>query len=123
MKNNKQDLLTNIRIAMSILNYSDDDLINLYGKTYKQISNMTYDQIKHIFSDLYNKYKGNNKIEEDIDEIDELNNVVMEIRRCLNFFQDETETTLFVEEDVDNIGYLVDEETGNKYKIIVEKIN
>lgn len=122
MKNNKQDLLTNIRIAMSILNYSDDDLINLYGKTYKQISNMTYDQIKPIFSDLYNKYKGNNKIEEDIDEIDELNNVVMEIRRCLNFFQDETETTLFVEEDVDNIGYLVDEETGNKYKIIVEKI-
>lgn len=122
MKNNKQDLLTNIRIAMSILNYSDDDLINLYGKTYKQISNMTYDQIKPIFSDLFNKYKGNNKIEEDIDEIDELNNVVMEIRRCLNFFQDETETTLFVEEDVDNIGYLVDEETGNKYKIIVEKI-
>lgn len=122
MKNNKQDLLTNIKIAMSILNYSDDDLINLYGKTYKQISNMTYDQIKPIFSDLYNKYKGNNKIEEDIDEIDELNNVVMEIRRCLNFFQDETETTLFVEEDVDNIGYLVDEETGNKYKIIVEKI-
>lgn len=122
MKNNKQDLLTNIRIAMSILNYSDDDLINLYGKTYKQISNMTYDQIKPIFSDLYNKYKGNNKIEEDIDEIDELNNVVMEIRRCLNFFQDETETTLFVEEDVDNIGYLVDEETGNKYKIVVEKI-
>ena len=122
MKNNKQDLLTNIRIAMSVLNYSDDDLINLYGKTYKQISNMTYDQIKSIFSDLYNKYKGNNKIEENIDEIDELNNVVMEIRRCLNFFQDETETTLFVEEDVDNIGYLVDEETGNRYMIKVEKI-
>lgn len=61
-------------------------------------------------------------MQDKLEELNELNDVVSEIRRCLNFFQDETETTLFVEEDVDNIGYLVDEETGNKYKIIVEKI-
>lgn len=62
-------------------------------------------------------------MKEELQEIDELNNIISEIRRCLNFFQDETETTLWVEDEGDNTGYIVDEETGNKYKIIIEKIS
>lgn len=58
-----------------------------------------------------------------LEELNELNSVISEIRRCLNFFQDETETTLYVEDENDNIGYLIDEETGKKYKILVEKLN
>ena len=62
-------------------------------------------------------------MKEELQEIDELNNVISEIRRCLNFFQDETETTLWLENENDNVGYILDEETGNKYKIIIEKIS
>lgn len=58
-----------------------------------------------------------------LEELNELSSVISEIRRCLNFFQDETETTLYVEDENDNIGYLIDEETGKKYKILVEKLN
>ena len=36
--NNKQDLLTQIRITMNILGYTNDNLIELFGKDYKQIS-------------------------------------------------------------------------------------
>lgn len=56
-------------------------------------------------------------------ELNELNNVICEIRRCLNFFQDETETTLWVDDDIDNSAYVTDESTGNKYIIKVEKLN
>lgn len=57
------------------------------------------------------------------EEAEELNNVIMEIRRCLNFFSDETETTLFVEDENGASGYLLDEENGHRYKITVEKLS
>ncbi|WP_304393371.1 hypothetical protein [uncultured Clostridium sp.] len=59
MRNNKQDLLTQIRIVMSILKYTDEDLIRLFGKDYKQISIMTYDKIKEIVSTLNGIYRNN----------------------------------------------------------------
>lgn len=62
-------------------------------------------------------------MQDKLEELNELNNVVSEIRRCLNFFQDETETTLYVDDERDNFAYIIDEETGNKYKIVVEKVN
>lgn len=58
-----------------------------------------------------------------LEELNELNNVVCEIRRCLNFFQDETETTLYVDGEEENFAYIIDEETGHKYMIKVEKVN
>lgn len=59
MRNNKQDLLTQIRIVMSMLKYTDEDLIRLFGKDYKQISIMTYDKIKEIVSTLNGIYRNN----------------------------------------------------------------
>lgn len=57
MRNNKQDLLTIIRIDMNLLNYDDDKMIELYGKTYKQIAKLTHEEIKSIMSDLHKKLK------------------------------------------------------------------
>lgn len=62
-------------------------------------------------------------MKEELQEIDELNSVISEIRRCLNFFQDETETTLWVEDENDNVGYIIDDSTNSKYKITIEKVN
>lgn len=45
MRNNKQDLLTQIRI-ISLLKYTDEDLIRLFGKNYKQILVLNYDNVK-----------------------------------------------------------------------------
>lgn len=58
MRNNKQDLLTQIRITMNILGYTDNNLIELFGKDYKQISKLNYEEIKPISSTLYKMYKG-----------------------------------------------------------------
>lgn len=62
-------------------------------------------------------------MQDKLEELNELNNVVCEIRRCLNFFQDETETTLYVDDEDENFAYIIDEETGHKYMIKVEKVN
>lgn len=59
----------------------------------------------------------------DRQELNELSNVVSEIRRCLNFYQEETETSLWIEDFGDNFAYIDDEETGNRYMIKVEKVN
>ncbi len=45
MRNNKQDLLTQIRI-ISLLKYTDEDLIRLFGKNYKQILVLNYNNVK-----------------------------------------------------------------------------
>lgn len=58
----------------------------------------------------------------DKQELNELSDVVSEIRRCLNFFQDETETSLCIEDFGDNFAYIDDEENGHRYMIKVEKI-
>ncbi len=58
MRNNKQGLLTQIRITMNILGYTDDNLIELFGKDYKQISRLNYEEVKTISSTLYKIYKG-----------------------------------------------------------------
>ena len=55
--------------------------------------------------------------------MEELENVLNEIRRCLNFFQDETETSLWIDDYNNNQAYIVDEDTGAKYKITIEKVN
>lgn len=55
--------------------------------------------------------------------MEELENVLNEIRRCLNFFQDETETTLWIDDFNGNQAYVIDEDTDTKYKITVEKVN
>ena len=57
MRSNKQDVLTNIKIIVSLLKYSDDDLIKMYNKNLKQISKLKYCEIKLIFEDLYSQYK------------------------------------------------------------------
>lgn len=57
MRNNKQDILTNIKITLSLLKYSDDDLIKMYNKNLKQISRLKCSEIKLIFEDLYSQYK------------------------------------------------------------------
>lgn len=58
MRNNKQSLLTQIRITINILGYTDDNLIELFGKDYKQISRLNYEEVKTISSTLYKIYKG-----------------------------------------------------------------
>lgn len=57
MRNNRQDILTNIKITLSLLKYSDDDLIKMYDKTLKEISKLEYSELKLIFKDLYGQYK------------------------------------------------------------------
>ena len=57
MRNSKQDILTNIKIILSLLKYSDDDLIKMYNKNLKQISKLKCCEIKLIFKDLYRHYK------------------------------------------------------------------
>lgn len=57
MRNSKQDILTNIKIILSLLNYHNDDLIKMYNKNLKQISKLKYCEIKLIFKDLYSQYK------------------------------------------------------------------
>lgn len=57
MRNSKQDTLTNIKIILSLLKYSNDDLIKMYNKNLKQISKLKYCEIKLIFKDLYSQYK------------------------------------------------------------------
>lgn len=57
MRNNRQDILTNIRITLHLLKYSDDDLIRMYNKTSKEISKLEYSELKLIFKDLYSQYK------------------------------------------------------------------
>lgn len=57
MRNNKQDLLTQIRVTMSILGYTDNNLVELFGKDYKQISRLNCDEVKTISSELYKIYK------------------------------------------------------------------
>lgn len=58
MRNNKQDLLTQIRITMNILGYTDNNLIELFGKDYKQISKLNCEEIRPISNTLYKMYKG-----------------------------------------------------------------
>lgn len=60
MRNNKQDLLMSIRIEMSILKYDDEKMQELFGKTYQQISKLTYDDIKPIRKKLRNIYEQEN---------------------------------------------------------------
>lgn len=57
MRNNKQDLLTQIRITISLLKYTDEVLINLFGKNYKQISVLNYNSVKEIKNTLSRIYK------------------------------------------------------------------
>lgn len=57
MRNNKQDLLTQIRITMSILNYTDNDMIRLFGKDYKQISRLKCDEVNVIKGKLFRVYR------------------------------------------------------------------
>lgn len=57
MRNNRQDILTNIKITLYLLKYSDDDLIKMYDKTLKEISKLEYSELKLIFKDLYGQYK------------------------------------------------------------------
>lgn len=68
----------------------------------------------------------NNRIEENVnmenDELQELNNIICEIRRCVSLFYDETETFLDVEEYNDDFMIVKDTETNNKYMIKVTKM-
>ena len=57
MRNNRQDLIINIRIIKSLLNYSNEDLIKLYNKDIEHITKMSYSEMKIIYKDLYSKYK------------------------------------------------------------------
>lgn len=56
MKNNKQDLLTIIRIDMNLLKYEDKEMIETFGKTYEQISKMNYEEVKEIKTQLHKIY-------------------------------------------------------------------
>lgn len=58
MKNNKQDILTTIRIDMSLLKYDDNKMVELFGKTYKQISKLNYEEVCKIKTRLHNIWKG-----------------------------------------------------------------
>lgn len=57
MRNNKQDLLTQIRITTNLLGYTDNNLVELFGKDYKQISKLNCNDIKTISNTLYKMYK------------------------------------------------------------------
>ena len=57
MRNNRQDLIINIKIIKSLLNYSNEDLIKLYNKDIEHITKMSYSEMKIIYKDLYSKYK------------------------------------------------------------------
>lgn len=57
MRNNKQDLLTTIRIDMDLLGYDDERMVELFGKTYKQIARLNYDEVKEIKNTLHKRYK------------------------------------------------------------------
>lgn len=56
-------------------------------------------------------------------ELNELDDVLNELRRVVNFFQDETETDLWIENYQDGVATLVTETTGNTYRIKIEKLN
>lgn len=56
-------------------------------------------------------------------ELNELDNVLNELRRVVNFFQDETSTDLWIEDYQAGTATLVTEMTGNTYRIKIEKIN
>lgn len=48
--------------------------------------------------------------------------VINEIRRCLNFFKDETNTSMYLEFINNDTAYIIDEETKNKYLITIKEI-
>lgn len=56
------------------------------------------------------------------EELDEIDEVVCEIRRCLNFFVDETETDMEVYDEGENFAYIKNTTTGSKFIIKVEKL-
>lgn len=57
MRNNKQDLITHIKMSVYFLNYTDEDLKELYGKDLCHIIKMSYDEIKLIHRDLAKKVR------------------------------------------------------------------
>ena len=57
MRNNKQYWLSIIRIDMSLLKYYDDKMLELYGKTYKQIEKCKEDEIHNIMRSLHKIYE------------------------------------------------------------------
>ena len=59
---------------------------------------------------------------ENSNELDELNDVICEMRRCIALFYDETETNLEVDEFNDDFMIVTNIDTGNKFKVTVEKI-
>lgn len=56
------------------------------------------------------------------EELDEIDEVVCEIRRCLNFFVDETETDMEVYDEGENFAYITNTKTGSRFIIKVEKL-
>ena len=64
MRNNKQGELAKIRIVTHLMNYGDEELKNLFGKTYKQISNSSYDEVKQIRQKLHDIYYNKPSLQE-----------------------------------------------------------
>lgn len=60
---------------------------------------------------------------EKLTELNELDATLNELRRIINFFKDETDTDLWIEDYIDDHGTLVNEITGATYRIKIEKIN
>ena len=56
------------------------------------------------------------------EELDEIDEVVCEIRRCLNFFVDETETDMEVYDEGENFAYITNIKTGSRFIVKVEKL-
>lgn len=56
------------------------------------------------------------------EELDEVDEVVCEIRRCLNFFVDETETAMEVDDCGENFAYITNTKTGSRFIVKVEKL-
>ena len=54
--------------------------------------------------------------------MEELENVLNEIRRCLNFFVDETETDMEVDDFGENFAYITNTKTGSRFIVKVEKL-
>ena len=55
MRNNRQDILTLIRMSVSVLGYIDEDLKKLFGKTLKQISKLSAEELKPIHKELLDR--------------------------------------------------------------------